>query len=95
MTNYNQNQESKAALANLRTAAATASAAQTIAQRNYEKAQAEVYKYENEYRLAIKAGNKDLASQAKYQQEKSELIAQRLKKLLDEQQEQVDKIKKV
>jgi phage shock protein A len=94
MINYNEYQSAQSALSQLRTAAATASAAQTIAQRNYEKAQADVYKCENEYRLAVKAANKDLASQAKYQKEKSELIAQRLKKLLDEQQQQVDKIKK-
>jgi phage shock protein A len=94
MVNYNEYQSSQSALSQLRTAAATASAAQIIAQRNYEKAQAEVDKCENEYRLAVKAANKDLASQAKYQKEKSELIAQRLKKLLDEQQQQVDKIKK-
>jgi phage shock protein A len=94
MVNYNEYQSSQSALSQLRTAAATASAAQIIAQRNYEKAQAEVNKYENEYTLAVKSANKDLASQAKYQKEKSELIAQRLKKLLDEQQQQVDKIKK-
>ncbi|MEH1783512.1 MAG: hypothetical protein V7K67_29715 [Nostoc sp.] len=67
--------------------------AQEIAQRDYAKAQAEADKWEQEYQLALKGSNQDLISQAKFQKERYQAIASRLKKLVGEQQPQVDAIK--
>ncbi|MBG1265306.1 PspA/IM30 family protein [Nostoc sp. WHI] len=90
---YDQNQSSQDALRKLRQGASHSRAAQEIAQRDYAKAQAEADKWEQEYQLAVKGSNQDLISQAKFQKERYQAIASRLKKLVGEQQPQVDAIK--
>ncbi|PHM08320.1 PspA/IM30 family protein [Nostoc sp. 'Peltigera malacea cyanobiont' DB3992] len=90
---YDQNQLSQDALRKLREGASHSRIAQEIAQRDYAKAQAEANKWEQEYQLALKESNQDLISQAKFQKERYQAIASRLKKLVGEQQPQVDAIK--
>ncbi|MHC5858538.1 PspA/IM30 family protein [Nostoc sp.] len=90
---YDQNQSSQDALRKLREGASYSRAAQEIAERDYAKAQAEADKWEQEYQLALKGSNQDLISQAKFQKERYQAIASRLKKLVGEQQPQVDAIK--
>lgn len=55
---------------------------QKIAQRDYEKAQAEVDKWEKYHQLAQKAGNQDLIRAAQFQQARSKAIAEKLKALI-------------
>lgn len=93
MVLYNQNQSSQDALRKLREGANHSRAAQQIAQRDYAKAQAEADKWEQEYQLALKGSNQDLIRQAKFQKERYQAIASRLKTLVEEQQPQVDAIK--
>lgn len=93
MVLYDQNQSSQDALRKLRQGASHSRAAQEIAQRDYAKAQAEADKWEQEYQLAFKGSNQDLIRQAKFQKERYQAIASRLKKLVGEQQPQVDAIK--
>jgi phage shock protein A len=93
MVFYNQNQSSQDALQKLRQGASHSRAAQEIAQRDYAKAQAEADKWEQEYQLALKGSNQHLISQAKFQKERYQAIASRLKNLVEEQQPQVDAIK--
>jgi phage shock protein A len=93
MANYDHNQQAKEVIGKLREGAARASLAQTIAQRDYAKAQAEADKWENEYQLALKAGNKDLISRAKFQKERYQAISSLLKNLVEEQTPKVDEIK--
>ncbi|WP_392535648.1 PspA/IM30 family protein [Nostoc sp. C117] len=90
---YDQNQSSQDALRKLREGASHSRAAQEIAQRDYAKAQAEADKWEQEYELALKGNNQDLIRQAKFQKERYQAIASRLKTLVEEQQPQVDAIK--
>jgi phage shock protein A len=90
---YDQNQSSEDALRKLREGASHSRAAQEIAQRDYAKAQAEADKWEQEYQLALKGSNQDLIRQAKFQNERYQAIASRLKTLVEEQQPQVDAIK--
>ncbi|MBN3958275.1 hypothetical protein [Nostoc sp. NMS8] len=90
---YDQNQLSQDALRKLREGASHSRVAQEIAQRDYAKAQAEADKWEQEYQLAMQGSNQDLISQAKFQKERYQAIASRLKKLVGEQQPQVDAIK--
>ncbi|MEH2369676.1 PspA/IM30 family protein [Nostoc sp.] len=90
---YDQNQLSQDALRKLREGASHSRVAQEIAQRDYAKAQAEADKWEQEYQLAVQGSNQDLISQAKFQKERYQAIASRLKILLEEQQPQVDAIK--
>ncbi|AFZ60117.1 hypothetical protein H6G54_08930 [Anabaena cylindrica FACHB-243] len=93
MANYDQNQQAKEALGKLHEGAARASVAQTIAQRDYAKAQAEADKWENRYQLALKAGNQDLIRQAKFQKERYQAISSRLKNLVEEQTPKLEEIK--
>ncbi|MEH1799106.1 MAG: hypothetical protein V7L13_08025 [Nostoc sp.] len=90
---YDQNQLSQDALQKLRKGVSHSRIAQEIAQRDYEKAQAEADKWEQEYQLTLKGSNQDLISKAKFQKERYQAIASRLKKLVGEQQPQVDAIK--
>ncbi|MBD2517884.1 PspA/IM30 family protein [Nostoc sp. FACHB-973] len=89
---YDQNQSSQDALRKLRQGASYSKAAQEIAQRDYAKAQVEADKWAQEYQLALKGNNQDLIRQAKFQKERYEAIASRLKTLVEEQQPQVDAI---
>ncbi|MEB3216372.1 MAG: hypothetical protein VKN72_09075 [Nostocales cyanobacterium 94392] len=73
------------ALEKLRKAAINASVAQKIALRDFEKAQAELDKWTKRYELALQESNKALASQAKYQKERYQAIADRLKNLIQQQ----------
>ncbi len=90
---YEQNQLSQDALQKLRQGASHSSAAQKIAQRDYAKAQAEADKWERRYKLALKEGREDLVSPALFQKERYQAIANRLKKLVNEQTQQVETIK--
>ncbi|MBC6431727.1 hypothetical protein FM036_13365 [Nostoc sp. HG1] len=90
---YDQNQLSQDALQKLREGASHSRVAQEIAQRDYANAQAAADKWEQEYELALKGSNQDLIRQAKFQKERYQAIASRLKTLLGEQQPQVDAIK--
>ncbi|MEH2237932.1 PspA/IM30 family protein [Nostoc sp.] len=90
---YDQNQSSQDALQKLREGASHSRVAQEIAQRDYAKAQAATDKWEQEYQLALKGSNQDLIRQAKFQKERYQAIASRLKTLVEEQQPQVDAIK--
>ncbi|MEH2113096.1 PspA/IM30 family protein [Nostoc sp.] len=90
---YDQNQSSQDALRKLRQGASHSRVAQEIAERDYAKAQAEADKWEQEYQLAVQGSNQDLISQAKFQKERYQAIASRLKKLVGEQQPKVDAIK--
>ncbi|NDJ24848.1 hypothetical protein GS682_25025 [Nostoc sp. B(2019)] len=89
-----QNHSVQEALEKLRTAAASASAAQKIAQRDYEQAQAKADEWVRRYQLALKEGHEDLARQAQFQKERYQAIASRLKNLVGEQTPQVDAIKR-
>jgi phage shock protein A len=90
---YDQNQSSHDALRKLREGASHSRVAQEIAKRDYGKAQTQADKWEQEYQLALKGGNQDLIRQAKFQKERYQAIASRLKTLVEEQQPQVDAIK--
>ncbi|MBD2384269.1 PspA/IM30 family protein [Cylindrospermum sp. FACHB-282] len=90
---YDQNQSAQDELQKLREGASHSRAAQKIAQRDYAKAQAEADKWEQRYQLALKADNQDLISKAKFQKERYQAIASRLKILVEDQQPQVDAIK--
>ncbi|MCC5630284.1 PspA/IM30 family protein [Nostoc sphaeroides CHAB 2801] len=90
---YDQNQSSQDALRKLREGASHSRVAQEIAQRDYAKAQAEADKWEQEYQLAVQGSNQNLINQVKFQKERYQAIASRLKKLVGEQQPQVDAIK--
>ncbi|MBN3906348.1 MAG: hypothetical protein HWQ35_07250 [Nostoc sp. NMS1] len=89
---HDQNQSSQDALRKLREGASHSRVAQEIAQRDYAKAQAEADKWEQEYQLALKGSNQDLIRKAKFQKERYQVIASRLKTLVEEQQLQVDAI---
>ncbi|MHC5824098.1 MAG: PspA/IM30 family protein, partial [Nostoc sp.] len=89
---YDQNQSSQDALRNLRQGASHSTAAQEIAERDYAKAQTEADKWEQKYQLALKGSNQDLIRQAKFQKERYQAIASRLKTLVEEQKPQVDAI---
>jgi phage shock protein A len=93
MVLYDQNQSSQDALRKLCEGASHSRVAQEIAQRDYAKAQTEADKWEQEYQLALKGSNQDLIRQAKFQRERYQAIASRLKTLLEEQQPQVEAIK--
>ncbi len=90
---YDQNQSSQDALRKLCEGASHSRVAQEIAQRDYAKAQVAVDKWEQEYQLALKGSNQDLIRQAKFQKERYQAIANRLKTLVGKQQPQVDVIK--
>jgi phage shock protein A len=93
MSLYEQNDSSQNALSKLREGTIHANAAQKIAQRDYAQAQAQAYKWEARYQVALKEGREDLISQAKFQKERYQAIASRLKNLVEEQQPKVENIK--
>ncbi|MBH8555839.1 PspA/IM30 family protein [Nostocaceae cyanobacterium CENA357] len=93
MALYDPTQPGQNALKNLRAATASVSTAQKIAQRDYAQAQAEADKWSRRYKLALKEGREDLAPQAKFQKERYQAIASRLKTLIDDQTPQLDTIK--
>lgn len=78
------------ALGNLHAATSSAMAAQKIAQRDYDQAQAEADKWERRYQLALKENREDLAHHAQFQKERHKAIAGRLKSLVAQQAPQVD-----
>ncbi|MBD2440326.1 PspA/IM30 family protein [Nostoc sp. FACHB-110] len=90
---YGQNDAAQNALNKLREGTTHASAAQKIAQRDYAQAQAQADKWEARYQLALKEGREDLIPQAKFQKERYQAIASRLKNLVEEQQPKVENIK--
>ncbi|MBD2356720.1 hypothetical protein H6G41_19155 [Tolypothrix sp. FACHB-123] len=90
---YEQNQSSQDALQQLRQGTSHSTAAQKIAQLDYAKAQAKADKWEQEYQLALKGSNQDLIGQTKFQKERYQAIASKLKTLVEGQQLQVDAIK--
>lgn len=67
--------------------------AQTIAQRDYKKAQAEADKWEQRYQLALIAGREYLIQEAQFRQNICAKKASNLKALLDEQTERVANLK--
>lgn len=67
--------------------------AQTIAQRDYKKAQAEADKWEQRYQLALIAGREYLIQEAQFRQNICAKKAGNLKALLDEQTERVANLK--
>lgn len=90
---YGQNDSRQNALSKLREAAIDAIAAQKIAQQNYDQAQAEADRWEKRYQLALKEGRQDLIRKAKFQKERYQAIAHRLKTIVEEQKPRVEKIK--
>ena len=90
---YDQTNSAQDALAKLRRATASASAAQKIAMRDYEQAQAEADKWERRYQLAVKEGCEDMARKAEFQKERYKATATRLKALVDQQKPQLDTLK--
>ncbi len=81
------------ALEKLRKATVNVNAAQKIALRNFEKAQAQLYEWTKRYQLALQQNNQTLISEAKFQKERYQAIADRLQNLVEEQQPQLDNIK--
>lgn len=63
--------------------------AQTIAERDYKKAQAEADKWEKYYQLALKAGRRDLVREAQFRKNICATTACNLKAILDDQTERV------
>lgn len=93
MGQYDATNSSDYALGKLHTATAHAIAAQLIAQRDYDQAQAEADNWERQYQLALKEGHQDLARQAQFNKERHEGIANRLRSLVKQQATQVDTLK--
>jgi phage shock protein A len=93
MGQYDATNSSDYALGKLHTATAHAIAAQLIAQRDYDQAQAEADNWERQYQLALKEGHQDLARQAQFNKERHEAIANRLRSLVKQQATQVDTLK--
>lgn len=94
MALYDQSNLARDILMKLRGATASAIAAQSIAQPDYEQAQAEADKWEKNYQLALKNGRKDLVSTAQFQRDRCKAIASRLKLLVEQQMPQVDTFKR-
>ncbi|AFY41293.1 PspA/IM30 family protein [Nostoc sp. PCC 7107] len=90
---YGQNDSRQNALNKLREGTIHASAAQKIAQRDYAQAQAQADKWTARYQLALQEGREDLIPQAKFQKERYQAIASRLKNLVEEQQPKVENLK--
>jgi phage shock protein A len=82
------------ALEKLRKATIEASVAQKKAQRDFEEAQIELYKWTNRHKLAIDANRKDLIPHARYEKERCKEIVSRLKNIVDGQTLQLNKMKK-
>lgn len=86
---YEQIKLQQDALEKLRKATIHGNAAQKIAKRDFEKAQAELHKWTKRYELALQNNNKQLASQAKFQKERYQAIAHRLRDVVREQEPQL------
>lgn len=82
------------ALEKLRKATIDASVAQKKAQRDFEEAQIELYKWTNRHKLAIDANREDLILHARYEKERCKEIVSRLKNIVDGQTLQLNKMKK-
>lgn len=82
------------ALEKLRKATIDASVAQKMAQRNFEEAQIELYKWTKRHKLAIDANREDLISHAIYEKERCKEIVSRLKNIVDGQTLQLNKMKR-
>jgi phage shock protein A len=63
--------------------------AQTIAERDYKKAQTEAGKWERRYQLSLKEGREDLVREARFRKDVSAKTACNLKALLNEQTERL------
>ncbi|MEB3216371.1 MAG: hypothetical protein VKN72_09070 [Nostocales cyanobacterium 94392] len=63
------------------------------AQRDFEKAQAKANEWNRVHQLVLASNRDDLISRAKYKKERCEEIASRLKKIIDEQTSQLNRIK--
>ena len=90
---YEEIKLQQGALGKLRKATNSANAAQKIAQKNLEEAQAELDKWTKRYELALQRNDKSLANKVKFQKERYQATVYRLKKLVIEQQPQLEKIK--
>lgn len=73
----------------IQSALATNIHAQTIAERDYKKAQTEADKWERRYQISLKEGREDLVREARFRKDVSAKLACNLKALLDEQTERV------
>lgn len=93
MSLYEQNDSRQNALSKLREAAIDGIAAQKIAQRYYEQAQAQANKWEEKYQLALKEGIEDLIRHTNFQKECYQAIANRWRNIIEEQKPRVEKIK--
>jgi phage shock protein A len=88
--NYSQQD----ALEKLRKATIDASVAQKKAQRDFEEAQIELYKWTKRHKLAIDANRKDLIPHARYEKERCKEVVSRLKNIVDGQTLQLNKMNK-
>ncbi|BAZ14196.1 hypothetical protein NIES4071_60360 [Calothrix sp. NIES-4071] len=93
MGTNSQDYQVQQALASSNEAKARISFAETIAQRDYEQALTDLYRWTRRYELAVQKNEHDLASKAKFQMERHEAIAGRLAKLAGEQMPQLNTIK--
>lgn len=78
----------------IQSALATNIHAQTIAERDYTKAQTEADKWEKRYQISLEAGREDLVRKAQFRKDVSAKLAYNLKALLDEQTERVATLKR-
>lgn len=78
----------------IQSALATNIHAQTIAERDYNKAQTEADKWERRYQISLEAGREDLVREAQFRKDISAKLACNLKALLDEQTERVATLKR-
>lgn len=77
----------------IQSALATNIHAQTIAERDYKKAQTEADKWERRYQISLEVGREDLVREAQFRKDVSAKLACNLKALLDEQTERVATLK--
>lgn len=78
----------------IQSALATNIHAQTIAERDYKKAQTEADKWERRCQIYLEAGREDLVREAQFRKDVSAKLACNLKALLDEQTETVATLKR-
>lgn len=82
------------ALEKLRKATIDASVAQKKAQRDFEEAQIELYKWTKRHKLAIDANREDLILHARYEKERCKETVSRLENIVDGQTLQLNRIKR-
>ncbi|GJD20667.1 hypothetical protein RIVM261_056230 [Rivularia sp. IAM M-261] len=92
MGTHSQDYQVQQALASLNEAKARIRFAETIAQRDYQQALSDLYKWTRRYELAVQENNHDWVSKAKFQMERHEAIVERLAKLAGEQMPQLASI---